>query len=344
MQPYKTADSGGYIKLDAMENPYSWPPTMVEQWLDRLRECKPNRYPDPQAIALKKVIAQTGKIPPGSKLLLGNGSDEIIQIILMAIARPGAVVLAPEPCFVMYRQITISLGIEYVGIPLKANNFDLDMPAMRSAMRHHNPSVIFLAYPNNPTGNLFAEDDIAEIVTDAEGLVIIDEAYGPFAETSLMPRLPKYPNMLIMRTVSKLGLAGLRLGYLAGGNAWIEQLDKLRLPYNINVLTQSSAEFALLNNAFLDEQTNQIRKDRDELYKWLGALPGITVFPSRANFLLFKSEKRGADEIFHALLNAGILIKNLNASGGFLKNCLRVTVGTPEENKVFLSQLQALHA
>lgn len=344
MQAYRVADSAGYIKLDAMENPYPWPASMIEQWLDRLRECKPNRYPDPQANALKKVIAQTGKIPPGSKILLGNGSDEIIQLILMAIAGPGAVVLAPEPCFVMYRQIAVSLGIKYVGVPLKGKDFDLDMPAMRSAIRRHNPSAVFMAYPNNPTGNLFAENDIAEILSIAQGLVIIDEAYEPFAETSFMPRLPKFHHMLIMRTVSKLGLAGLRLGYLVGHDAWIDQLDKLRLPYNINVLTQSSAEFALSNIAFLDQQTSQIRKDREDLYARLLALPGIMVYPSRTNFLLFKTDKCGADEIFHALEKVGILLKNLNPSGRLLKDCLRVTVGTPEENEAFLKALQTILA
>ena len=342
LAPYHVADSAGYIKLDAMENPYRWPPPMVDDWLEQLRGCEPNRYPDPSAEGLKAVIRQSNAMPDAAGLLLGNGSDELIQIILMAVAGGDAAVVAPEPTFVMYRHIARTLGLRFEGVPLRSGSFDLDMQAMCDALLRVRPAVVFLAYPNNPTGNLFAADEILELVNLAPGLVVIDEAYAPFADASFMPMLADYDRLLVMRTVSKLGLAGLRLGFLAGAVAWIEQFDKLRLPYNINVLTQLSAEFALARYHVLEEQTRRICEGRALLFDTLNALDGVSVYPSRANFILFKLGRTNADTVHIALKEQGILIKNLNPAGGALANCLRVTVGTPAENQSFVEALKRI--
>lgn len=342
LSAYHVPDSKGYIKLDAMENPYAWPEEMVGEWLERLRQAEPNRYPDPACSRLKAALREANGVPDGAELLLGNGSDEIIQIILMAVAGPEVSVLAPEPTFVMYRQIGASLGLRFVGVPLRMEDFSLDVDAMCAAIEQHRPAVVFLAYPNNPTGNLFDEDAIARILAVAPGLVVVDEAYAPYADASFMPKIAEFGHLLVMRTLSKLGLAGLRLGFLAGGKAWIEQLDKIRLPYNINVLTQISAEFALEKQAVFDAQVQCLLRDRQRLAEDLGRLAALRVYESRANFILFRLLRHDADEVFQKLKASGVLVKNLHSSGGPLAQCLRVTIGTPEENRRFLAELRCL--
>lgn len=338
MSAYKVADATGLIKLDAMENPYSWPEDIKRNWLETLKDCPLNRYPDPEAKHLTATIKRLNQIPDQFDVLLGNGSDEIIQLLLMALPS-NACVLAPDPGFVMYKQLSLCLGLSYHAIPLLADSFDLDLPAMLATIEQHQPSVIFLAYPNNPTGNLFSEASIRDIIKNAKGLVVIDEAYAPFADASFIDSLGQYANLLVMRTVSKLGLAGLRLGYIAGAPDLIEQLHKIRLPYNINSLTQISADFALSNKALFDQQTQRICAERSVVFNRLNAMDGITAYPSAANFILFKTPENRANDIFASIKRQGVLIKNLSAQGGLLADCLRVTIGTPEENAAFLAAL-----
>jgi histidinol-phosphate aminotransferase len=339
MVAYKVADAEGLIKLDAMENPYSWPEDSKKDWLEALKDCQLNRYPDPEARHLTQTIRHLNQLSDKFDVLLGNGSDEIIQLLLMALPATASV-LAPAPGFVMYKQLSDCLGLNYLGIPLLADTFDLDLPAMLAAIEQHQPSVIFLAYPNNPTGNLFSETAVQEIIKAAKGLVVIDEAYAPFANASFINALDEYDNLLVMRTVSKLGLAGLRLGYIMGNPAIIEQLNKIRLPYNINSLTQISANFALCNKALFDEQTQNICAERAVVFKQLNEFDGIIAYPSAANFILFRTPKNKASEIFLSIKQQGVLIKNMSAQGGLLSDCLRVTIGKPDENLAFLVALR----
>lgn len=338
LSAYKVADATGFIKLDAMENPYQWPAEITEQWLDVLKKCALNRYPDPAASELNALLKQVNQIPEQFSVLLGNGSDEIIQLLLMALP-PDACVLAPEPSFVMYKQISVSLGLNYHSIPLQADDFSLNLPAMLESIKSLQPAVIFLAYPNNPTANLFAVADIKQILEATSGLVVIDEAYAPFADATFMGELANYQNLLVMRTLSKLGLAGLRLGFIAGHAEVIEQLDKIRLPYNINILTQASCVFALSQPNLFTPQTETICQQRAELLANLNSLEGITAYPSAANFILFRTPAGQADSIFAGLKQHGILIKNLSPQQGLLSDCLRVTVGKPEENLAFFNAL-----
>lgn len=344
LSAYKITNPGDCIKLDAMENPYSWPESMVDAWLNQLRTVSVNRYPDPAATSLKAALYKYQAIPCNKELLLGNGSDEIIQIILMAIASDDAVVMAPEPTFVMYRQIATALGLAFKSVPLNPVDFSIDREKMITAIERRRPAVIFLACPNNPTGNLFDREVIEEIIASTSGLVIVDEAYAPFTDSSFLDQLNHYDNLLVMRTVSKLGLAGLRLGYLVGSRLWIEQFEKVRLPYNINTLSQLSAEFALVNSAVFDAQAEKIRQDRKALFCQLAEINGIEPLPSEANFIMFRLKNLliGADELFHKLKEEGVLIKNLNGGSPYLKGCLRVTVGSEEENKIFLEKLMKL--
>nr|VFK68962.1 MAG: histidinol-phosphate aminotransferase [Candidatus Kentron sp. UNK]VFK73754.1 MAG: histidinol-phosphate aminotransferase [Candidatus Kentron sp. UNK] len=338
---YRVPDAADLIKLDAMENPYPWPDDLKEIWLERLRDVPINRYPAPFPGALAQRLRETMGIPEEMAILFGNGSDELIQLVVLLLAGPGRCVLAPEPTFVMYRLIALALGLEFIGIPLR-DDFALDRAAMLAAVEKHQPAVIFLSYPNNPTGGLFDSDDMSALLAAAPGLVVIDEAYTSFAQASKMDWLPDHSNLIILRTLSKLGFAGLRLGFAVGAPAWIREMDKLRLPYNINALTQVSASLAMENIPLFEEQVAHIRRDRQDLFRRLAAMEGIMAWPSRANFILFRVEAQRADAIHAGLRDRGILIKNLHGSHPRLRDCLRVTVGKPQENRAFLDALQTL--
>ena len=340
LSAYHVPDPSDSIKLDAMENPYQWPDDLINEWLDVIRDVELNRYPDPCARVLKQHLRESMDVPDDAEILLGNGSDELIQMIMMALAGKDDAgnersVLSVEPGFVMYKMIATFMDMPYIAMPLK-EDFSIDEAEFLAAIKTHQPAVIFLAYPNNPTSNLFDEQTIRNIIDAAPGVVIVDEAYHAFAEKSFMPMLKEYDNLLVMRTVSKMGLAGLRLGLLAGKAEWLNEFDKVRLPYNINILTQASAEFAIKNRHVLDKQTQQICVDRESLFKELSKIENITPYASQANFILVRVEEGQADIIFNSLKEQGVLIKNLNPVGGLLKECLRITVGTVEENKKFL--------
>jgi histidinol-phosphate aminotransferase len=339
LSAYHVPDASGLLKLDAMENPYRWPTPMIDEWLSVLKEVELNRYPDPDADELKALLRTSFSIPQHAAVLLGNGSDELIQMILMAVSGSDRVVMSVEPSFVMYRMIATFLDMPYVSVPLQ-EDFSLDKAAMLSAIQQHQPAVIFIAYPNNPTGNLFPEQDILDIISATDAIVVLDEAYFSFADATFMQRVMQYENLLVMRTVSKMGLAGLRLGYMAGNAALLNEFDKVRLPYNINVLTQASTQFALRHIDVLNQQTEQIKTDREALFQALSAIDGLTAYPSAANFILFRTAKGQAEKIFTGLREQQVLIKNMHKAGTALAECLRVTVGTAQENQQFLSALQ----
>jgi len=339
LHAYHVPDSIGFIKLDAMENPYAWSDELLNLWLDELRQVSVNRYPHPDAPTLKQQLRLTMGIPADAELVLGNGSDELIQMVAMALAEPGRTVLAPEPTFVMYGMITRFTAMNYVGVPLRSD-FDLDMPAMLAAIEEHQPAIVFLSYPNNPTGNLFDRQAVCQIIERSPGLVVVDEAYHAFADDSFMSEVTRYPNLIVMRTVSKMGLAGLRLGFMVGAASWMNEFNKVRLPYNINVLTQVSADFALRHQDVFNRQTEQICRDRGRLLKDLAECKGVTPYPSSANFVLFRTLSGQATAIFESLKAQGVLIKNLSKNGGFLTDCLRVTVGAPDENAAFMVALR----
>ncbi len=338
---YHVADPGEMIKLDAMENPYQLPAEVTEECANRLKQASLNRYPDPNATKLKQRIVDAMSIPSDLGLILGNGSDELILMLMMALAGSGRPVLSISPSFVMYKISAISIGMPYIDVPLQ-EDFSLDMGGMLAAIDEHNPALIFLAHPNNPTGNRFSQQDIKEIIEYTDGLVVIDEAYQPFSNYSFTQDISKYPNAVLISTVSKMGLAGLRLGMLIGKPEWVDELEKVRLPYNINILTQVIAEYALEHKHLFDKQTQVIIADREELFQQLQQVEGVEPFPSQANFILIKLTSADANQIFQQLKERGILIKNLHPSGGLLTNCLRVTVGSPDENKSFISALKEI--
>jgi len=245
------------------------------------------------------------------------------------------VVMAPSPSFVMFSMHALFFRLRFVGVPLR-EDFSLDAEAFLAAMAKEKPALVWIAYPNNPTGNAFPVADIERIIRAAPGLVVIDEAYQPFAGASFMPRLSEFANMVVMRTVSKIGMAGLRLGYVCGRPEWIEAFDKTRSPFNVNVVTEAVAIKLLENKNVLDEQSAKVLAERERMRPELERLPGVTVYPTAANFFLVRVPD--ADRVFADLLRQGVLVKNLN--GPVLKNCLRLTVGTPDENRILLTALR----
>jgi histidinol-phosphate aminotransferase len=344
LSAYHVPDASGMVKLDAMENPYPLPQALREQLGQHLAEVAMNRYPVPSYDVLKQKICQRLGVPAGYDVVLGNGSDELIAIVSVACAKPGAKVLAPVPGFVMYAMSAQFAGLEFLGVALK-DDFSLDLDAMLATIASQRPAITYLAYPNSPTGNLFSTADIEAILhaVGDTGIVILDEAYQPFAQASFMPRLPEFANLVVMRTVSKLGLAGIRLGYMAAQPALLAEFDKVRPPYNVNVLTEAAASFMLDHVAILDAQAAELRSERERLAAALAAIPGLQVYPSAANFLLVRVTRVGLDgnTVFAGLLERKVLIKNVGKMHTLLENCLRITVSTPEENAIFLDALHA---
>ncbi|MFM0138905.1 histidinol-phosphate transaminase [Caballeronia grimmiae] len=340
MTSYPVPDSTGLIKLDAMENPYTLPADLAGRLGAYLAGVALNRYPAPRPADLIAKLKRTMHVPDACDVLLGNGSDELISLMSIACAKPGAKVVAPVPGFVMYQMSAAFAGLEFVGVPLNAD-FTLNADALVAAIDEHAPALIYLAYPNNPTGTLYDDADIERVIAAAgRSLVVIDEAYQPFAEKTWMPRAAEFDNVVVMRTVSKLGLAGIRLGYMAGRPAWINQFDKVRPPYNINVLTQATADFLLDHLDVLDAQAAALREERTQLAREVAALPGMTVYPSAGNFLLVRVPD--AALAFETLLTSRVLIKNVGKMHPLLSNCVRLTVGTADENAQMIAALKKL--
>jgi histidinol-phosphate aminotransferase len=335
LKAYHVPEAEGMVKLDAMENPYPLPAEMRRELAQALAGVELNRYPEPSGRRLRELLARKMGVPEGAALLLGNGSDDLIQMVTFALARPGAAMMYPSPTFVMYGMDAVLAGMKSVAVPLR-EDYTLDRDAFLAQLKRHDPALVFIAYPNNPTGVLYREDDVLAILRAANGLVVIDEAYHVFAQKSFMPRLAEFPNLVVMRTVSKLGLAGIRLGYLAASPKWVEQFNKVRQAYNVNVLTQAAALYVLERLEVLEEQAARIRADRARLGEALAALKGVTVYPSEANFFMIRVPDAG--RTWEALRRQGVLVKNLD--GPALPNCLRVTVGTPDENRILLTALR----
>ncbi|ALT76083.1 histidinol-phosphate transaminase [Paucibacter sp. KCTC 42545] len=337
-QAYAVAPSHGLVKLDVMENPFRLPPELQQALGERLGAVAINRYPAESTATLAAALARHAKMPAGCAITLGNGSDELITMLSMALSRPGAVVLSPEPSFVMYEISARYQGLKYVGVPLRSEDFSLDGPAMLAAIAEHQPALIYLAYPNNPTGNLWDAAVIEQIIEAAPGLVVMDEAYQPFASSDAMHWLSRYPQLLVMRTMSKFGLAGVRIGYLIGQQALVAEIDKVRPPFNISVLNAEAGLFALEHADVYAAQAAELRAQREMLFAALQSLPGVQPYPSQGNMILTRVPD--APALFAALKARGVLVKNSSAAHPMLKNCLRITVGTAVENQALLAALK----
>lgn len=349
MHAYAIQDSVGMVKLDAMENPHRLPPALQAELGRRLGALALNRYPDGRVNDLRVALAVHAGLPEGFDLMLGNGSDELISLLALACDVPPsaangfrpASILAPVPGFVMYAMSAQLQGLAFHGVPLTPD-FELDEAAMLAAIAAHQPAIVYLAYPNNPTANLW-DDAVIETIVEAQGaqggLVVMDEAYQPFAARSYIDRVARHSHVLLMRTLSKLGLAGVRLGYMMGPRALIAEIDKVRPPYNISVLNYECALFALEHSEIFSTQARELRSQRAMLFESLSTLPGVTAFPSEANMILVRVPD--AARTFDGLKARKVLVKNVSKMHPLLANCLRLTVGTADENAQLLTALKA---
>jgi len=348
MHAYAIQDSKGMVKLDAMENPHRLPTDLQQKLGQRLGALALNRYPDNRVNDLRHSLAAYAAMPDGFDIMLGNGSDELISLLALACAVPPssangfkkASVLAPVPGFVMYAMSAQLQGLDFHGVAL-TEDFELDEAAMLGAMAQHQPALTYLAYPNNPTANLW-DDAVIEKIIDAAGvqggLVIIDEAYQPFSSKSYIDRLARHHHVLLLRTLSKFGLAGIRLGYLMGRRELIAEIDKVRPPYNVSVLNCECALFALEHQEVFAAQALDLRAQRALLFKELAKLPGVRAYPSKANMMLVRVPD--AQKTFEGMRLRKVLVKNVSAMHPLLLNCLRLTVGTKDENRQMLAALR----
>ena len=340
MHAYAIQDSAGMVKLDAMENPHRLPADLQARLGQRLGALALNRYPDGRVNDLRRALADYAQMPEGFDIMLGNGSDELIGLLALACDVPGGSVLAPLPGFVMYAMSAQLQGLKFIGVDLTPD-FELDEAAMLAAIAEHKPSITYLAYPNNPTANLWNDAVIEKIihaVGEQGGLVVMDEAYQPFAAKSYAGRIARHSHVLLMRTLSKFGLAGVRLGYLMGPKALIAEIDKVRPPYNISVLNYECALFALEHRAVFAAQAQELIAQRALLFEALSVLPGVKAWPSHANMILVRVPD--AARAFEGLRHRKVLVKNISKMHPLLANCLRLTVGMAEENAQLLAALE----
>jgi histidinol-phosphate aminotransferase len=344
MHAYAIQDSVGMVKLDAMENPFGLPPELQARLGLRLGALALNRYPDGRVNDLRAGLAAYAGMPDGYDIMLGNGSDELISLLALACDVPGASILAPTPGFVMYAMSAQLQGLAFHGVPLTPD-FELDVVAMLGAIARHKPSITYLAYPNNPTANLWNEAAIAKIIAavgEQGGLVVMDEAYQPFASHSYLDKIRANPaahsHVLLMRTLSKFGLAGVRIGYMMGPKALIAEIDKVRPPYNISVLNYECALFALEHVDVFAAQALEVKAQRAIILEALSSLPGVRSWDSQANMILVRVPD--AQKTFDGMKARKVLVKNVSKMHPLLANCLRLTVGTADENRQMLAALK----
>jgi histidinol-phosphate aminotransferase len=341
MHAYAIQDSRGLIKLDAMENPFRLSEALQRELGERLGRVAINRYPVQSTADVVAALSHFVQLPAGCKMILGNGSDELIDMLSVACDVPGATLVAPLPGFVMYQMSAQLRGLSFVGVPLTPD-FELDEVAMLAAIEQHRPALTYIAYPNNPTANLFDAGIVERIVAAVgrqRGLVVFDEAYQPFSSRSWLPNLGRHEHVLVMRTLSKFGLAGVRLGYLCGSAALIDEIEKVRPPYNVSALNAEATLFALAHADEYARQAALLRDERARLQAALQAMPGVRAFPSEANMILVRVPD--ARQAFDGLKARGVLVKHIAGLHPLLANCLRLTVGAPVENDQLIVALRA---
>lgn len=345
MSAYRIADlPEGFIKLDAMESPYhpfARFPELSNEWLRLIAQAPIHLYPNPAASGLQETLRKAFDIPESAAIALGNGSDELIQFMTLLVAQSGATMLAVEPSFVMYRHNAELYGMNYVGVPLN-EDFTLDLPAVLSAIDKHQPALIFIAYPNNPTGVCFRREEVEAIIRAARGIVVVDEAYGAFSRDSFLPQAGSVENLVVMRTISKIGFAGLRIGYAAGSPAVMDELAKILPPYNMNQLSLATAKFALQHHDVIQTTIDILKTERERVFNELSAIGRLKAFPSEANFITVRVPD--ADALFNTLKENRILIKKLHGTHPLLAQCVRITIGSPEQNDAVLDIIRKLYA
>lgn len=337
LSPYTVPEVKCPVKLDGNESPFSLPAEVLDKVVAEIAKIPINRYPDPSAAGLRRKFSKMTGFP-SEGILLGNGSDELIEMLLITFSGGSGRVLIPVPTFSMFKLSTVALGLEPLSVELD-RYFDIDLGTMLKVLKDNDPDITFLASPNNPTGNSFSEERIIGIIENAKGVVVVDEAYTDFCAKSHLPLIERYENLVVLRTMSKVGFAGIRLGILFARDHLVKEINKVRLPYNINLYSQRIAELILENLSFVGENIQLVMRERERVFKELKRIRGIKAFPSDANFILMRVID--ADTVHNELINRGVIVRNFN-SPGRLENCLRVTIGTPDENNSFIRALEEI--
>lgn len=344
MSAYQIADiPPGFIKLDAMESPshpFEGHGVLMQELQAQLASAPIHLYPDPAKSGLQEALRAAFDIPDCAALALGNGSDELIQFVTMLTAKPGAAMLAAEPSFVMYRHNAALYGMDYVSVPLNGD-FTLNLPAFLEAVKTRRPALTFIAYPNNPTGVCFARGEVEAVISSSDGIVVVDEAYGAFNGDSFLGQAGRIPNLIVLRTLSKIGFAGLRIGYAAGCPEVIGELQKILPPYNMNQLSLTTTKFALRHYGIISANIGSLKNERERMMAELGGIPQIKAFPSQANFITIRVPD--ADLLFDTLKQNRILVKKLHGVHPLLEHCLRITVGSPAQNDAVLDVIRRLY-
>lgn len=344
MSAYQIADiPSGFIKLDAMESPshpFEGHGVLMQELQAQLASAPIHLYPDPAKSGLQEALRAEFDIPDCAAIALGNGSDELIQFVTMLTAKPGAAMLAAEPSFVMYRHNAALYGMDYVSVPLNGD-FTLNLPAFLEAVKTRRPALTFIAYPNNPTGVCFARGEVEAVISSSDGIVVVDEAYGAFNGDSFLGQAGRIPNLIVLRTLSKIGFAGLRIGYAAGCPEVIGELQKILPPYNMNQLSLNTAKFALRHYGIISANIGSLKNERERMMAELGGIPQIKAFPSQANFITIRVPD--ADLLFDTLKQNRILVKKLHGVHPLLEHCLRITVGSPAQNDAVLDVIRRLY-
>ncbi len=335
LKPYHVENIDCEIKLHANENPFSPSDELLDLLTESIKSFQLNRYPDPDSRNLKYSIAKRLNTDT-SRLVIGNGSDEIILLLLQVFCQEGDSIIFPDPTFAMYAIIAKGLGLKPVNIPLD-DHWDFDAAELLKVAEENKSRIIFLSYPNNPTGNCFSENEVRKVVENFSGIVVVDEAYYDFARKSFVGKIEKHNNLVVLRSLSKIGLAGLRVGFGVADPLIIDQINKVRLPYNSNTVSQTMAEHLMTHFDPVQKQINSILEERTRLIGELEKFDSLTVYPSDSNFFLFRTEP-SADKLFRYLIDNGVLVRNLS-SHPRLNNCLRITIGTRDENNRFLSKM-----
>ncbi|PYS66672.1 MAG: histidinol-phosphate transaminase [Acidobacteria bacterium] len=340
LRAYSLSSDRASIKLNQNENPWNLPPEIGSEILRRVNERPWSRYPDFHARALHERLAEfAGWKADG--IIAGNGSNELIQALLMVTVGSGTRVLISEPTFALYRQITTVLGGEVIRVPL-SSKLTYDGEALRRAIESASPQVTIICSPNNPTGCVIDPKDLESLLEATRGLIVIDEAYHEFSGESVVPLLRQHPNLIVLRTFSKaMAMAGLRVGYLLTAPELAQEIAKAVLPYNLNVISQTAAQVAVeMYESTLKPLVNLICAERDRVYERLKEIKGLEPVPSRGNFMLVRSAM-SPRLVFDELLRRDILIRDVSAYP-MLGNYFRISVGTPEENDQLLASLREI--
>lgn len=339
---YEATDVRADVVLSANENPHNLPGELLDRLADRVRgDIQFNRYPDPLSGHLRSLIAEANGLEAGN-VLVGNGGDEIILDLLLAWGGAGRTIANMPPTFAMYGIDARITGTDLVEIPRTAH-FQVDADALLAEAGSGRADIIVISNPNNPTGTMTPEQLLIDVLNVTDALVLVDEAYFEFSRTTMRPHMSRHANLAILRTFSKaFSFAGLRAGYLLAHEDVISELTKVRQPYSVNRFTQVAAALAFRDRMVFEAGVRDTMRTRDRLVHGLEAMPDIEVFPSEANFVLFRVEHASA--VWRDLLHDhSVLVRDFSRTPG-LADCLRVTVGTDDEIDRFLGAMDEIMA